>query len=65
VGVQGIDAHSEDFDISFREFAFDLRHRAKFRRADWRKIRGVREEHTPTIAKPLMEVYVALGRFAR
>src|SRR6516165_10026001 len=61
--VDGIDAQADDLDIALVKFGFDSRHVTELRRAYRREVLGMRKQHCPGIADPVMETDAALGRF--
>ena len=60
--VRGIDRKPDDFRVAFIEFGFELRHVAKLCCANRRKILGVRKQHSPGIAYPVVKADLTLRR---
>jgi hypothetical protein len=57
-----VDRQPDDLDIAAVELGLDLGHVAKLGRADWGEVLGVREQHRPRGADPLVEADAAFGR---
>lgn len=57
VGGDRIDAHRQDLDVTTLEVLHEPRHAAKLGRAHRRVVGGMREQHSPMVAEPLMELY--------
>src|SRR5207244_9076105 len=55
---------ADDLDPAAVELRLDLGHVAEFGRADRGEILGVREQHRPRIADPLVKADPALGRLS-
>ena len=53
----------DDLRIAPVEFALHLRHGAQLGRAHRREILGMREQHRPLVADPLVEIDLAFGGF--
>ncbi len=51
-----IDGDADDLDAALAEFALDAGHCAQLGGADGREILRVREENSPAVADPLMEI---------
>jgi hypothetical protein len=62
MAVDRIDAEPEDLDAAFVELGLDLRHVAELRGAHRREILGVRKQHRPLVADPIVEADIALRR---
>ena len=63
MGCEIVGRQTNELDIAFIELGLQFRKGAEFRCADGCEVRWVREENGPFVADPLMEIYVALGRF--
>ena len=61
--VDRIDGQPDDFHAALVEFRLELGHGAELGGADRGKILGVREQHDPIIADPIMEADLAFRRF--
>src|SRR5262245_6882527 len=62
MAVHGIDAQADDLDPALVELRLDPRHVAELGGADGREVLGMREQHGPRIADPLVKADAALGR---
>src|SRR5262249_43603059 len=62
MGIHRVDAQTHDLDAALVELRLDLRHVTELRRTDGREVFGVREEHRPVVADPLVEANGAFGR---
>src|SRR5690349_7286740 len=62
VAVYGIDADREDLDVSALELLGQVRDAAKLGGADRGEVLGVREQHAPALAEPLVKVDATRGR---
>jgi hypothetical protein len=60
-----IDAKTDDLGPTLGELFFQASDGAQFRGAYGSEVFGVREEHSPAIANPLVKVDGALGGFSR
>src|SRR5262249_5329899 len=58
-----IDGQADDLDAALVELGLDLGHVAEFGGADWRKVLGMREQHHPFVADPIVEADLAFGGF--
>src|SRR5262245_50955827 len=58
--VHGIDAQADDLDPALVELGLDPRHVAELGGADRREVLGMREQHGPGIADPLVKADAAL-----
>ena len=58
-----VHAQTDDLGVAFREFRLQARHVAEFGGAYGREIFGVREQHDPIVADPVVEVDFAFRRF--
>ena len=56
VRLDRIDRETDDLDIAFLEFRLDLGDVAELSGANRGEVLRVREEHTPAVSKPLVEV---------
>jgi hypothetical protein len=65
VVVDAVDTQRHDLDAALRKLVLELGHRAQFRGAYGRKVLGVREEHDPVVANPLVKADRPLGRLRR
>src|SRR5436853_4215107 len=61
VGIRRVDAEADDLHIALIKFGLQARAFAEFGGAYGREIFGMREEHRPAIANPLMKINWALG----
>src|SRR3954452_4703319 len=59
--VERVNTQSDDLDITFFEFWFQLCRVAKLGCANRRVILWVRKQNTPAVAKPIMKFDLALG----
>src|SRR5690348_2844231 len=62
--VDGVDRQADDFDVALVELGLEFSHRAELGGADRREILGMREQHGPRIADPIVELELALGRLS-
>src|SRR5262245_7327633 len=62
MAVHGIDAQADDLDPALVELGLDPCHVAEFGGADGREVLGMREQHGPGIADPVVKADAALGR---
>jgi hypothetical protein len=60
--VDRIDGKPDDLHVPALELRLDLRHVAELGRAYRREVPGVREQHGPGVADPVVEADLALGR---
>ena len=58
-----VDAEADHLRPALGKLRLEVGDCAEFRGADRREVLRVREQHSPAIADPLMEVDGALGRF--
>src|SRR4051812_43896153 len=63
VGIQRIDTYGNGFDTALIKLGLQFGGVAKFRGADGRKILGVREQHHPIVAGPLVKVDRSMDGF--
>ena len=61
VAVDRIDRQADDLDAALVELRLDLGHVAELGGADRREILGVREQHRPLVADPVVEFDLAFG----
>ena len=61
--VDWVDRQPDDLDAALVEFRLQPRHGAELGGADGREILGVREQHHPVAADPVVETNLAFGRF--
>ena len=63
VVLDRIDAQADDLRVALVELGLEPGHVAQLGRADRREVLGVREQHAPRPAEPLVKADAALGRF--
>ncbi len=61
VVVDRIHGQSDHLDAALVKFGLQRRHAAELGRADRREILGMRKQHAPAVAQPLVEADIALG----
>ncbi len=61
VGVDRIDAEADHLGVALVELGLEAGHRAQLGGAHRGEVLGVREEHRPAVALPVVEVQLALG----
>jgi hypothetical protein len=59
--VDGVDRQSDDFHVAPVELRLDLGHVAELGGAHRREILGVREQHSPGVADPVVKADPAFG----
>ena len=55
MGLERVDAEADHLDAAAVELGLDACHLTELGRADGREVLGVGEQHTPTVAEPLVE----------
>src|SRR4029450_13236831 len=60
--IDRVDAEPQDLAVALVELGLDLGHIAQLGRAHWRKVLGVREDHAPAVAHPVIESDSTGGR---
>src|SRR5262249_46275767 len=63
MAAERIDGQSDDLDAALVEFWLDLGHVAELGGAHRGEVLGMREQHHPFVADPVVEADLALGRF--
>src|SRR5262249_50801202 len=61
MAAERIDGQSDDLDAALVEFWLDLGHVAEFGGAYRREVLGMREQHHPFVADPIVEADLAFG----
>jgi hypothetical protein len=60
--VERIDGQADDFDAAFVEFRLDPGHVAELGGADRGEVLGMREQHRPLVADPIVKADLSFGR---